>query len=169
MSAIVTFTKVRLPNGWLGNMAPFPVKQEDLVYPTTEALFQALRFDDKGIREAIRSHKSPMAAKMTAKANADRMVVTRLSNLDIDNMRLCLKLKLEQHPTLVPLLLETQQAMIVEDSTARRGGSALFWGAANVSGTWFGENQLGKLWMELRGKLAGEQLWGDESIGRAPC
>jgi predicted NAD-dependent protein-ADP-ribosyltransferase YbiA (DUF1768 family) len=164
---VITFTKVRLPNGWLGNMAPFPVKHEDLVYPTTEALFQALRFDDKGIREAIRSHKSPMAAKMTAKANANRMVVTRLSNLDIDNMRLCLKLKLEQHPALVPLLLETKQATIVEDASSRRGGSALFWGAAKVGETWVGENQLGKLWMERRIALKEIHEY-DEGLGRGP-
>src|SRR5262249_49560871 len=63
---VIAFTKVDLPYGWLGNMAPFPVMHDGRGYRTTEALFQALRFDQEPIREAIRGEKSPMAAKMRA-------------------------------------------------------------------------------------------------------
>lgn len=59
---IIAFTKVDLPYGWLGNMAPYPVAYEDLTYRTTEALFQALRFKDRAIRQQIHAEKSPMAA-----------------------------------------------------------------------------------------------------------
>ena len=61
----IAFTKVTLPYGWLGNMAPFPVLYGLLEWRTTEALFQALRFAaDDPVRELIRAEKSPMAAKM---------------------------------------------------------------------------------------------------------
>jgi hypothetical protein len=40
---IISFTKVDLPYGWLGNMAPYPLAYEDLTYWTTATLFQALR------------------------------------------------------------------------------------------------------------------------------
>ena len=134
-------------------MSPYPIEYTGYVYPTSEALFQALRFKQHHIRVEIMAAKSPMAAKMVAKHNAGHMVIKRLSDADIDNMRLVLRLKTEQHPQLVPLLLATGDATIVEDVTARRGGSALFWGAANVNGAWTGRNELGKLWMARRAEL----------------
>jgi predicted NAD-dependent protein-ADP-ribosyltransferase YbiA (DUF1768 family) len=48
-------------------MAPYPIEHNGQVWPTSEALFQALRFDDPTIREEIRTQKSPMSAKMIAK------------------------------------------------------------------------------------------------------
>lgn len=155
MSNVIAFTKVRAPYGWLGNMAPYPIQHKGDVYPTSEALFQSMRFDDKSIRVMIRAQTSPMAAKMVAKSNAAHMTVKRLSDADVNNMRLVLRLKTEQHPQLVPLLMVTGDAAIVEDVTARRGSSALFWGAALVDGKWFGANVLGKLWMERRAELGG--------------
>ena len=46
----ISFTKVSLPFGWLGNMSPFPILYEGKEWKTTEALFQALRFDDESIK-----------------------------------------------------------------------------------------------------------------------
>ena len=37
----IWFTKVDLPYGWLGNMAPYPVLHDGCRWLTTEALFQA--------------------------------------------------------------------------------------------------------------------------------
>jgi predicted NAD-dependent protein-ADP-ribosyltransferase YbiA (DUF1768 family) len=165
----IAFTKVRAPYGWLGNMAPYPIVLDGFTWKTTEALFQALRFDDTSIRDLIRSQVSPMSAKIIAKQHADRRVVVPLSNLDLDNMRTCLRLKVEQHPSLVRALLDTKKANIIEDVSARsRKGSALFWGAAQVGDSWIGENKLGELWMERRRALQEIHEY-DESIGRAPC
>lgn len=155
MSNVIEFTKVRAPHGWLGNMSPYPIEYMGHAYPTSEALFQALRFKQHHIRVEIMAAKSPMAAKMIAKRNVEHMSVKRLSDVDVENMWLVLRLKTEQHPQLVPLLLATGDAHIVEDVTARRGGSALFWGAANVDGVWTGRNELGKLWMARRAELGG--------------
>jgi hypothetical protein len=154
---IVTFTKVRLPYGWLGNMSPYPVEYEGKVYRTSEALFQALRFEGFAeVQEEIRAQKSPMSAKMVAKKYSELLNGTGEwdeADDDIDRMRLCLELKLEQHPELIQMLVDMGDAMIIEDCTARPGGSAKFWGAVLEDGRWQGRNVLGNLWMELRNGL----------------
>jgi predicted NAD-dependent protein-ADP-ribosyltransferase YbiA (DUF1768 family) len=92
--AVISFTKVDLPYGWLGNMAPYPIQLNGQVWRTSEALFQALRFDNLEIREVIRDQKSPMSAKMKAKPFKEQMIVIPCSPQDLDNMRLCIRLKL---------------------------------------------------------------------------
>lgn len=148
----IAFTKVKLPYGWLGNMAPFPVTYENKTYLTTEALFQALRFTkNPDIQELIRAEKSPMSAKMIAKSKKEFMDEGVLYlDKDIENMKLCLQLKLEQHPLLKIELLETENALIIEDCSKRPHGSGLFWGSAKKETGWEGQNILGKLWMEQR-------------------
>jgi predicted NAD-dependent protein-ADP-ribosyltransferase YbiA (DUF1768 family) len=63
----ISFTEIKLPNGWLGNMSPYKINYLNKEWRTTEALFQALRFSDDVIQEKIRLDKSPMTAKMVAK------------------------------------------------------------------------------------------------------
>ena len=151
----ITFTKVDLPYGWLGNMSPHPVKHGDKWWKTTEALFQALRFEDEVIREAIRAAQSPMTAKMISKSRKNRhlRLVEPESPADLDNMRLVLRLKLQFHPKLKAELLATGEAVIIEDCSARKPSG---WGCQRIGGEWVGENLLGNLWMELRGELQRE-------------
>ena len=153
MEPIIAFTKVALPFGWLGNMAPYPVTYGGKAWRTTEALFQALRFEDESIREAIRQEKSPMAVKFIAQRHKSKMIVEPRSAADLDNMRLALRLKLQAHPALGRQLLATGAARLVEDCSRRPHGSGLFWGAALREGRWVGENWLGRLWEELRAPL----------------
>ena len=149
----VLIRKVKEQHGWLGNMSPYPVEFNGRLYRTTEALFQALRFSDEEVIEAIRAEKSPMAAKFVAKRHKDKMVVEPLSADDVNNMRVCLRLKVDQHPKLRDRLLATGDVEIIEDCSKRKRGSGLFWGAALEDGVWKGANMLGKLWMELRDDL----------------
>jgi len=148
---IISFTKVKLPFGWLGNMSPFPVEAFGKTWRTTEALFQALRFESNEIREEIRAEKSPMAAKLKAKGKRDQMVIKPLSVKDVQNMRYCIMLKIEQHEDIQKMLLDTEDSRIIEDVTNRgRRGSNLFWGALKNNGEWEGSNILGVIWMECR-------------------
>lgn len=149
---MILIRKVKDPHGSYGNMAPFPVTWEGREYRTSEALFQAMRFDDEEIREAIRAEKSPMSAKFVAKRYKAEMTVTPMSEEDLENMRICLRLKMDQHPDLLKELIATDEE-IVEDCTKRQRGSGLFWGAADNDGEWTGQNWLGKLLMELRDQL----------------
>lgn len=146
----VSFTKVALPYGWLGNMAPFPLLARGVTWRSAEALFQASRFSDPAVVERIRQCASPMAAKMMAKKSIGIMTINPRSPEDVDNMRDIIKLKVAQHPDLMRQLWETADLPIIEDCTARANVSGLFWGASKGNGIWEGENTLGKLWMELR-------------------
>ena len=149
--ADISFTKVDLPYGWLGNMAPYPIIYEDKEWRTSEALFQAMRFDSNEIKEIIRNEKSPMAAKMKAKSNKCSYIVQPMSEKDIDNMRLCLNLKFNQHSSLKEKLLKTGEHTIIEDIGSRRCARHEFWGAyKNEKNEWVGNNLMGKLLMELR-------------------
>lgn len=148
----VSFTKVKLPYGWLGNMAPYGIRYHGLDWRTSEALFQAYRFaEGDSIRETIRAQKSPMGAKMVAKSARDQMVIKPMSQADLDLMATVLLLKIEAHPYLRRPLRATGGATLIEDSSSRSNISGLFWGAAHqADDTWKGENHLGKLWMKLR-------------------
>lgn len=147
---MILIRKVKEPYGWLGNMAPFPVEFQEQTYKTTEALFQCLRFQNAAIIAEIREQKSPMAAKMIAKKYKDQTIVTPLSVEDVDNMRLCLWLKTQQHACVLLGLLQTGTEEIIEDCTKRPQGSGIFWGAALKDGIWTGQNMLGKIWMDIR-------------------
>lgn len=147
---MIAFTKVDLPFGELGNMSPHRITYEGKRYKTAEALFQALRFEDEEIREELRSLASPMAVKMRTKKYREQMVVEPRSQQDLENMRLVLRLKVDQNPEVKRILLATKNDEIVEDCTKRPRGSGKFWGMALVDTEWHGDNVLGKLLMELR-------------------
>lgn len=165
---MIGFTKVKLPYGWMSNMSPHPVIYQGLEYRTTEALFQCLRFDPDldlnglSVREAIRTQKSPMAAKMCAKAALPLAIVEPRSRQDLENMMLVLRLKTDQHPDLRKALLETGAQTIIEDVTNRPNESGLYWGAAPAlngapgewvaddGSRWYGRNTLGRAWMITR-------------------
>ena len=150
----ILIRRVRDPFGWMGNMSPHPIRWEGQEFRTSEALFQALRFL-KGSEawEAIRAEKSPMGAKMRAKTLLGEAIISPRSPEDVNNMRLVLRAKLTQHGNLVPRLLETGTARLIEDCTARPTDSGLFWGMARTADGWTGENMLGRLWEELRSEL----------------
>ena len=150
---MICFTKVALPFGELGNMAPHRIEYQGKRYKTAEALFQALRFDDEEIREVIRSSPSPMTAKMIAKKYREKMVVEPQGQQDLENMRLVLRLKVDQNPEVKRILLATHNEEIIEDCTNRNRGSAKFWGAALVDDVWVGDNWLGRLLMDLRTQI----------------
>ena len=125
----IAFTKVDLPYGWMGNMAPFPVMYDGKKWRTTEALFQALRFADSHSRERIRAKTSPMGAKMTAKKIAksepgEAGCRAAMGKQDLANMKMVLRLKLKQHPELKQQLLDTGDETIIEDSSNRKGETA---------------------------------------------
>lgn len=160
----ITFTKVSLPYGWLSNMSPHPIVYNETKYLTAEALFQSLRFEGfPDIQKEIEDQKSPMAAKMVAKSNRDILLKKGyqfLGEKDIELMKLCVKLKIEQYPNLANDLLASENVNIIEDCSARPNSSGLFWGAEKTNSGWNGENMLGKIWMEERIKLQNKKEKG---------
>ena len=135
-------------------MAAFPIIYQEVYYRTAEALFQCLRYSaHPDVQRVIRDQKSPMGAKQVAREN--RALLSRGDNWDVDEsdverMRLCLRLKLEQHPILGALLERTGEAALIEDCSFRPVESACFCGVVRRVGRWHGRNMVGCLWMELR-------------------
>jgi len=156
---MIAFTKVALPFGWLGNMSAHKITYGGRTWRTAEALFQALRFEDETIINAIHAATSPMTAKMIAKKNKKSMIIEKIGAEDLDNMRMVLRLKIEQHPHLRNELLATKDAAIIEDTSKRASHSP--WGAKYKDQIWVGDNLLGRLWMEVR-----DELRGDSSLRR---
>ena len=152
---MILIRKVKDNFGWLGNMSPYPVNHNGKTYLTSEALFQTLRFDDEEIIEEIRNQKSPMSAKMKAKKHRSKHVVVPMSETDLDNMRMVLRLKMLQHPDIRRELILTVTDEIIEDCSRRPTKSGLFWGAkfSEESGKKKKKNWLGRLWMKLREEL----------------
>lgn len=61
----IKFYRVRDAFGAFSNFASYPVWLDGKQWPTSERYFQARKFEDKELREAIRALKSPMdAARM---------------------------------------------------------------------------------------------------------
>jgi predicted NAD-dependent protein-ADP-ribosyltransferase YbiA (DUF1768 family) len=137
-------------------MSPHKIVVGDVFWRTAEAYFQSLRFaPDDAVRETIRIQKSPIAAKKVAKENGSRMVVVPMSDADVENMRITLRLKFKCNQ--IPLednLLRTGDRTIIEDCSGRRTDSGAFWGASELpNGLLYGKNMLGKLLMELRNEI----------------
>lgn len=154
----ISFTKIDLPYGWLGNMSRHPLRVPrapgGTLYTTAEHYFQCERFSDQAIRQAILSNSSPMSCKMVAKKHKEHMTIKQYSPEDLDLMRRTIRFKLENHPKLREQLLSLpKEGIIIEDASARKGTSAGFWGMRLDGNIWTGENWLGRLWMELRLEL----------------
>lgn len=153
----ITITRVKEENGWLSCMSAHPVHYNGITFRTCEGLFQYLRFDGHAtVQEEIRNCPSPMGAKMIARrerALLQRDGIWDYAESDRELMKQCLRLKLEQHPDLQQKLIETGDAVIIEDCTTHDREAARIWGAVKINGEWIGQNILGQLWMELRSEL----------------
>lgn len=147
----VVFCKTREQWGGLSNMAGgYPITVGGHAFRTSEALYQAMRFPDHPeIQRAIVDQKSPMAAKMTAKAhlNLSRPDWEVGQQVRLAVMQWALALKWTQNPAFRELLQSTGGKMIVELS--RRD---MFWGAVTtrMEGMLVGDNMLGNMLVILR-------------------
>ncbi|RQP20942.1 MAG: NADAR family protein, partial [Brucella intermedia] len=157
-SASVVFLKTNERFGGLSNMAPgFPLRVNGVRIRTSEALYQACRFPHMPeVQQLIIGENSPMTAKMRSKPYR-RVTRHDWDFVRVKIMRWSLRVKLAQNwREFGRLLLATGDRPIVEQS--RKDD---FWGAKVADdGTLVGMNVLGRLLMELR-----EQLKGDEAEG----
>jgi len=151
---VARFRKTSEEFGGLSNMAPgFPLIILEHRVLTSEALYQACRFPHlPDVQAMIITEKSPMTAKMRSKP------YRKDSRPDWDEVRVavmkwCLRVKLIQNwQKFSDLLLSTGDLPIVEES--RRDS---YWGAIlQDDHTLDGQNVLGRLLMDLRGKLREE-------------
>lgn len=123
---------------FMSNFHPAPVRLDNDVYPTVEHAYQAAKSLDAEDRAMIRRMKTAGAAK-----RAGKTIVLRADWMEV---RVCIMRNLLEQkfsdPLLGLFLRRTSPAVLIEGNT---WGDA-FWGVCNG----VGENQLGRLLMEIR-------------------
>jgi len=109
----IRFYRLNEPYGEFSNLSAHPIDLKGCVWPTTEHFFQAQKFVDTELEEAIRQAKSPM---VTARMGRSREQPLRpdWETVKDDIMRSALEAKFAQHPALRSLLLHTDDAELIE-------------------------------------------------------
>ncbi len=134
----------------LDNFSSFGIIMNGLFYPTVEHAYQAGKFINTApeIAEQIRCCLSAHEAKRIAHVHISKQA-ENWDDIKVDYMEKLLRLKLEQNPYVKQKLLQTKGYRICEDSPKDN-----FWGIGENRD---GQNQLGRLWMKLRGEISTEK------------
>ena len=144
MSEEIKFYSTKDAYGCFSNFAAYPIKLDGKTWPTTEHYFQAQKFHDSDYQEKIRQEKSPTIA---ARLGRSRKVKLRPDWESVKEgiMRDALVAKFTQHPELTKILLNTNDAILIEHTT-----NDSYWGDG---GNGKGKNRLGQLLMSVREEL----------------
>src|SRR5262245_39878445 len=144
MPNVINFYRVSEEFGCFSNFAPYPVRMDGKVWPTSEHYFQAQKFKDAKHQESIRQTKSPMIA---ARMGRDRKKPLRRDweSVKVGIMRDVVRAKFSQHDDIRQVLLSTGDAKLVEHTE-----NDSYWGDG---GDGRGKNMLGRILMEVREEL----------------
>ncbi|CAG8658724.1 6603_t:CDS:2 [Ambispora leptoticha] len=128
----------------------YPYYSQEKLWPTSEHLFQAMKFKDTNpdVAERIRRCRSPREALNMARRHQE-YVDPKWQERNVDAMLWVVKQKFFQHRILAQYLLETGDLKLVEHTELDK-----FWGDGG-DGT--GQNKLGKVLMKVRELL--RQKW----------
>ena len=138
---------------FLSNFYPSPIHVQGLRYPTVEHAFQAAKTDDPVMRERVRRMQSATSAKRLGRSG-DLILIAGWDDKRIEVMHELLILKFAA-PTLQKKLIGTSPKELIEGNT----WGDKYWGAVwNEALGWQGENNLGKLLMELRNLIIDEYV-----------
>jgi len=166
------FKPTEYPGNFFSNYSKHPIIYGGINYPTSEHLFQAMKFmgpnatnDDKEYAEIIRNQNTPNKAKRLAgqkgvgggrpwqrELNAIVQKYKTRAKLRPDWERIkdnlmyeIVKMKTQAHPEVKNELVKTGNKLIVENSQYDS-----YWG---IGSDGKGRNQLGKTWMRLRSEM----------------
>jgi ribA/ribD-fused uncharacterized protein len=154
--AVVQFCRPRDAFGILANFAHCRLVFKGICTPTSEHLYQALKFRTEAQQRRILATPSAFDAKQLAHT-LEMGYPQPLWNqhLRVPAMRFVLRAKTLQHwQTISDALQATCNKPIVE-----RSSSDAYWGATlDGAGSLRGQNVLGRLWMEVRAQIRSGQL-----------
>lgn len=135
------------------NFFASPINVDGKVWPTSEHYFQAQKYaSNPGLQERIRRAATPREAfNITREPGNDRFKDPNWDNSRYQAMLKAVRAKFNQNQNLRKLLLDTGNAVLVENA----GANDAVWGAgADFRGT----NHLGRILMHVRDELrAGQQ------------
>ena len=135
----------------LSNFSAFTLRWKGYRFDTSEAAYHWEKFHattDGAIKVSIREAPSAHEAFKIAERNRDR-VRHDWATVKVDVMREILRAKVDQHEYVRRKLLATGDRELVEKSWR---DSFWGWGAYRD-----GQNQLGRLWMQIRTELRGRE------------
>jgi len=133
---------------FLSNFYASPILHDDILYPTNEHFFQAMKTKDVDVRKQIALVNFPSQAK---KMGNDKKLVKIRSDWEDIKLKVMMKgLKMKfEIPALRTMLFSTGEAKLIEGNFWKD----TYWGVCNGEG----ENKLGKLLMKLRSQLCDER------------
>lgn len=134
--SVIRFWSISGQWGLLSNYANTPFQLDGKYWPTVEHYYQAQKTDDQLIQDAIRKCDSPIEAVQIGKWKIRAQ--PGWDNMRLGVMRRALRAKFAQNKKARATLLSTGKAVLYENDSI-----ASFWSGK-------GENNLGKLLMELR-------------------
>lgn len=126
---------------FLSNFYAMPIEYEGLIYPSSEAAFQAAKTTNKAKRIRFMGMTDPRKAKRAGRALKLRPNWERIK---LDVMLAILRIKFGSSP-LREMLLNTGNAQLIEGNW----WGDRFWGVCDGEG----ENHLGRLLMQVRAEL----------------
>ena len=149
----ILFYRVNEPFGEFSNFSPHAFELKGKRWPTSEHYFQAQKFAGTEYEETVRMAKSPMIAARLGRSRAHPLRAD-WEDVKEDIMREALRAKFTQNPALPSLLLDTEDAVLIEHTKNDR-----YWADG---GDGSGKNRLGELLMELREEFKRARKRGQE-------
>lgn len=129
--------------GYLSNFSSNPIFYNGVLYPTSEHLYQSMKFKDPDLQNKVRqAHSAKLSAQIGRTLSPIRKDWVEIKDYVMYN---CLILKFTQHSNLRNKLIDTGSAILVEHTKNDK-----YWGDGG-DGT--GENKLGILLMKVRNEL----------------
>jgi ribA/ribD-fused uncharacterized protein len=149
--------------GFLSNLFKCPIHYDDREFTCSEMAYQFGKPIRLEVSEWLVSAPAPHLCAAAAHALLSFDIAPDWNKIKVDRMRDILKEKFTQHKDLQKMLLDTGNAILIEESTIDA-----FWGIGKKGN---GKNMLGVLLMEVRDDIrwgACEDLRSNES-GDALC
>ena len=152
VSECIAIRKVKDPWGIFGNFSPTPIIINNVMFKTSELLFQLMKFKDEEPVIAVYNANNP---KMTTKHWEKTHRREDWGKMIVDAMKYCLTQKYKQSEEFRQELERSKGKYIVEDQTSFPKKTPDTWGVKQQGDDFVGPNLLGRLLMELRdnGKL----------------
>ena len=132
----------------LSNFSAFQLVWKGRVWPTSEHAYQAEKFTDEAIIEALSTARSVDEAYEVAQIHKEKRR-TDWDEIKVEVMRSIFVAKINQHPKIKKMLLESGERMLIKDSSLDA-----YWGWGPQKD---GLNMMGKLWMEIRDEVRAQE------------
>ena len=140
----IKFYHVEDPFGYFSNYSEHSIFLEGESWKTCEHYYQAQKFEDPNIQKVIREAITPKEASKVGR-NQPEDIRNNWNEIKDEIMEKAIRAKVTQHEEIKEKLIETKDAVIIEDSP-----TDFYWGYGDDGN---GLNKLGGIWMKVRNEL----------------